>query len=237
MRRLVGRVVDRVERRFRELTRPRASVFLGTAADLVRGKKDLVFENALLRQRLGSLTPTWANGLTRRRTSAAGRHHTAHSVSAIAIAPRRVAVRPHKPGRQHRRARAALDAQVPAHPDLPQLRLARGRPWPPDSPTSHPMAVEPEAPRCVVGCSPAPRAMTRPAGLYIRHTSCPRVDREARVDQARACFQYRVEAPDDEQAAHLARRHFFGPATMTCSLAAQPTRLRRGRPVANFHAQ
>ena len=50
--RCVDRVVDGMEKSVRELTRPRRSIFLGTASDLVRGRKDLVVENALLRQQL-----------------------------------------------------------------------------------------------------------------------------------------------------------------------------------------
>ena len=52
LRRQVRLVVDRVEKRAREWTRPRPSVFLSAACDLVRGKKDLVVENALLRQQV-----------------------------------------------------------------------------------------------------------------------------------------------------------------------------------------
>ncbi len=52
MGRVVGRVVDRVEKKAREWTRPRPSVFLGAASDLVRGKKSLLVENALLRQQV-----------------------------------------------------------------------------------------------------------------------------------------------------------------------------------------
>ncbi len=48
----MGRVVDRVEKKARDWTRHRPSVFLGAASDLVRGKTDLVVENALLRQQV-----------------------------------------------------------------------------------------------------------------------------------------------------------------------------------------
>ncbi len=41
-----------MESRIREWTRPRPSIFLGVAFDLARCKKDLVVENALLRQQL-----------------------------------------------------------------------------------------------------------------------------------------------------------------------------------------
>ncbi len=52
VRRFAGVLLDRVERRLREWTRPRPSIFLGTASDLTRCKKDLAVENALLRQQL-----------------------------------------------------------------------------------------------------------------------------------------------------------------------------------------
>lgn len=50
--RFAGGVADRVEKKARDWTRPRASVFLGAAFDLVRPKAELVVENALLRQQL-----------------------------------------------------------------------------------------------------------------------------------------------------------------------------------------
>jgi len=52
LRDLVSDLVDHVERKVREWTRPRPSIFLGAASDLLRGKNDLVVENALLRQQL-----------------------------------------------------------------------------------------------------------------------------------------------------------------------------------------
>ena len=50
-----GRVANRVEQKVSEWTRPRASIFLGAASDLVRPKRDLVVENALLRQQVIAL--------------------------------------------------------------------------------------------------------------------------------------------------------------------------------------
>jgi len=52
VRRFLGGVVDRLGHRVREWTRPRPRIFLGTASDLTRCKKDPAVENALLRQQL-----------------------------------------------------------------------------------------------------------------------------------------------------------------------------------------
>jgi len=52
MRGLAGRLVRGAERRVRGWTSPRQSLMLGAASDLMRGKKDLMVENALLRQQV-----------------------------------------------------------------------------------------------------------------------------------------------------------------------------------------